>query len=59
MADGFLTQKPGDLLGCFIHKGDFAVIVRCEYTIGNAIENYMKKFSGFSFVHRNLNPGPI
>jgi hypothetical protein len=51
VADGLLAGKSGDLLSCLIHKGNFAFIVSCEYTIGNAIENHIKEFIGLSSFH--------
>jgi hypothetical protein len=50
-AEGLLAGKPGDLFPCFIHESNLAVIVRCEYPIGNAIEDHIKEFIRFSSFH--------
>jgi hypothetical protein len=51
MADGFPVGKSRDLLACFIHESDLAVIVCSEDAIGNAIEDYIKEFIGLSSFH--------
>jgi hypothetical protein len=50
--EGLFVGKPGDFFPRFIHESDFAVIVRCEYTIGNAIEDHIKELIRFSSTHR-------
>jgi hypothetical protein len=51
VADRFLVGKSRDLLGCFVHEGDLAVIVRGEDSIGNAVEDHIKEFIGFFSSH--------
>ena len=53
MADSFLTQKPGNFLGCFIHESDLAIVVRGENAIGNAVEDDVKESIGFGLFHGN------